>query len=297
MKAFHTLLILITFISPIWAQTPIPGTKYTLNVPPGFEVATSFSGIQNNANGSSIVISEIPAPLVKMNEGFTAEALKSRGMTLTNDSQVAYDQSQARLLELSQTANGILYLKQILIFGNEQQTILVTGTYPETTKEQAATIRNAILSVEHNQDQNDNPFDPVTFTIDVPASDFKLAKYLMGSLIYTRDGQLPSDKAMFVAGNSISKVNIPDRKEYSLERLKSLPEGESIVVQEISPVELNGLTGFAILADNTNDNSRIYQVMLYNNTNDYYILLGVDKEHKDENLSTFKRIFETFKRK
>ncbi len=266
-------------------------------MPAGFEVATSFSGIQNNATGSSIAVSEIPAPLVKMNEGFTAEALKTRGMTLMNDSLVPYGQSQARLLELSQTANGILYLKKILIFGNEQQTILVTGTYPETAKGQAVTIRKAILSVKHNTNQNDNPFDAVTFTIDVPANDFKLAKYLMGSLIYTRDGQLPSDESMFVAGNSISKVNIPDRKAYSLERLKSLPEGESIVVQEISPVALNGLTGFAILADNTNDNSRIYQVMLYTPTNDYYILLGVDKEHKEENLATFKRIFETFKRK
>lgn len=299
MKFIPTLLLLFTISFASFAQTKtaIPGTKYTIEMPKGFQVSTGFSGIQDNASGSSILVSEIPAPVNKMNEGFTKEALLSKGMTLTADAPVDYQNAKARFLELSQSSNGILYLKQILIFGNDQQTVLVTGTYPEAAKSIAPDIRTAILSVSRNEAQNDNPFDAVNFTIDPSNTGFKLAKYLQGTLIYTQDGQIPSQKSMLVAGNSISKINIPDARAFSIDRLKSLPEGESIVIKEISETTLDNLPGWAILADNIEDNSRIYQVILFSKNQEYYILIGIDKEASDTNLVTFKNIFKTFKQK
>src|SRR5689334_3727314 len=125
---------------------PIPGTKYSLVPPEGFEAATSFSGFQDKATGSSIMISEIPAPYQQMADGFTAEALKSRGMTLVSKDVIDFNKARATYFKVTQQANGVTYLKDILVFGNEQHTVLVNGIYPEASKQQEGKMREALLS-------------------------------------------------------------------------------------------------------------------------------------------------------
>ena len=61
-----------------------------------------------------------------------------------------------------------------------------------------------------------------------------------------------------------------------------------------------GLSGYEIIADGkTADNQPklIYQVMLFNDKGDYYIILGHAKENMESNLETYRKIAKTFKRK
>ncbi|MFT4018843.1 MAG: hypothetical protein QM668_17905 [Agriterribacter sp.] len=266
----------------------VPGTKCSLIPPADFVAAANFSGFQNAATGASIMINELPTPYQSLVDGFTAEALKSRGMTLIKKQTIDFNGSKATLIDLSQSANGTIYLKQMLIFGDTKGTVLVNGIYPETSKDIEAKIKDALRSTVYNPSQNDNPLEAATFTIDTKNTDFKLIKYMSGSLLYSTDGKIPTQKPTLIVGNSLVKVPTENQKKYSEERLKKLPGGA-----------LNE-KGYEIVANGKTKEGKtelVYQVMLFNEMGDYYIIIGQAKEEFDKYLESFKKVAKAFKRK
>jgi hypothetical protein len=203
--------------------TKVSGTKCSLIPPSGFIAATTFSGFQHVETGASIMINEIPAPYQSIVDGFTAEALKTKGMTLASKQTVDFNNSKATLIHVTQPANGITYLKLMLVFGDAKQTILVNGIYPETSKSIEPKIKEALLSTVYNSSQNENPLDAASFTIDTGNTDFKLVKYMSGSLLYSTDGKIPTEKPTLIVGNSVAKVSAQNQKKYAEERLTKLP--------------------------------------------------------------------------
>jgi hypothetical protein len=280
--------------------TKVSGTKCSLIPPSGFVVATTFSGFQNAEIGASIMINEIPAPYQSLVDGFTAEALKSKGMTLIKKQTIDFNGSKANLINITQPANGTNYLKQMLVFGDTKVTVVVNGIYPEASKDLETEIKNALLSTVYNSLQNDNPVEAATFTIDIKDTDFKLIKYMSGSLLYSTDGKIPTEKPTIIVGNSIAKVPTQNQKKYAEERLKKLPRGELSVIKSIQEITIDNLKGFEIVANGkTNDNKPqlTYQVMLFNEQGDYYIFVGQSQEAFETYLESFKKIVKTFKRK
>ena len=301
----NKILLAFLFLGQIaFGQTDklikVAGTKCSLIPPSGFVAATTFSGFQNLETGASIMINELPAPYQSLVDGFTAEALKSRGMTLIKKETIDFNGSKATLIHLSQAANGTTYLKQMLIFGDTLATVLVNGIYPAASKASELKIKDALLSTVYNSSQNENPLEAATFTIDIKDTDFKLIKYMSGSLLYSTDGKIPTEKPTLIVGNSIAKISSQNQKKYAEERLKKLPRGELNVVKEIKEITIDNLKGFEIVADGKtkdNNNELVYLVMLFNETGDYYIIVGQSQEELEKYLDIYKKIAKTFKRK
>ena len=278
----------------------VSGTKCSLIPPEGFLAATSFSGFQNAEKGASIMINELPAPYQTLVDGFTADALKTKGMTLISKQTIDFNNSKATIISVTQPANGMTYIKQILVFGDAKGTIMVNGIYPETSKNIESKIKEALLSTSYNSSQNENPLDAATFSINTDGTDFKVVKFISGSLLYSTDGKIPTDKPTLIVGNSLAKISASNQKQYAEERLKKLPRGEFSVIKEIKEITIDNLKGFEILAngkDKDDNPELIYQVMLFNDKGDYYIILGKSKDESEKYLKTFKSIAETFKRK
>lgn len=293
--AFNTVL----FAQPATHQ-PVTGTKYSLIPPAAFTPSSSFSGFENTKLSSSIIITEIPASFEAINKSFTAEALKTRGMVLISIENIDFNKSPAAFITLSQELNGIKFLKQILAFGDDKKSVLVNGIYPEKNKTIEAEIKTSLFSIQYNENQKDDPLAAVKFTIDVTGSGLQPAKYMMGSIIYTHDGKIPTQKPSLLAGNSISKVVIENRKEYAIKRFKELQGGESIAITENNAIKIDNLQGFEIIAKGKNKEQQeelTYQVMLFTETNDYFIIVGMAKENIGANLTLFKKIAKTFKQK
>jgi hypothetical protein len=278
----------------------VPGTKCSLIPPSGFVATTNFSGFQSSETGASIMINELPAPYQQLVDGFTAEALKTRGMTLISKQTIEFNQSKATLIKVTQPTNGATYLKQILIFGDAKETVLVNGIYPEASKSVEGKISDALLSTLYNTTQNDNPLEAAPFTLNVEGTEYKVARFMMGSLFYSTDGKMPTEKPALIVGSSLAKVSAPNQKQYAQERLKKLPRGEFNIIKEIKEITVDGLSGYEIIADGKTADNRpelVYLVMLFNDKGDYYIIVGHAKENLESNLETYKKIAKTFKRK
>ena len=301
----NTLLFILLFTTQItFGQTEnrmtVSGTKCSMIPPEGFVAASTFSGFQQVASGASIMINEIPAPYQSIIEGFTKEAMKAKGMTLVRKETIDFNNSTATLMNVTQPANGTTYIKQMLVFGDEKVTVLVNGIYPESAKNLESSMKEALLSTVYTAEQNENPLDAATFTVDVEGTDLKLVKYMSGSLLYSVDGNMPTETPTLIVGNSIAKVSPENRQKYAEERLRKLPRGESTLIKETNEITIDSLNGVEFIAEGIDKNENkifIYMVMLYNESGDYYIIVGQAKDDREKYGETFKKIAKTFKRK
>jgi hypothetical protein len=233
-KILFTFLLISTLsYGQVDNYIKIVGTKYKLIPPKGFVATTKFSGFENVETGASIMVNEVPGPYKTITDEFTAEALQSKGMTLISKKTVDFNNSKATLVKVSQSVKGVTYLKQILLFGNNSSTVVVNGTYPEVHNTLEEEIINSLLSTKYDKKQIDNPLEAVPFTIDVRGTEYKFAKYMSGSLLFSTDGKIPTNKPILIVGNSFSKVSALNQKQYAQDRLKQLPGGELSSVKEI----------------------------------------------------------------
>lgn len=294
---FISLITLTNAFSQTNDYVAILGTKCSILAPKDFLQSTSFSGLQNVEKSASIMINELPSSYFFMSENFTAENLKSKGMILISKESVDFNNSKATYIKVSQNANGMKYIKQLLMFGDENKTILVNGIYPEKFKSLEDEIKTSIFSTKYNENQNENSLEAVDFEIDVTNTDFKYAKNFSGTIIYSIEGKMPTEKPIIMVGNSISNVNPKDKRQYSIDRLKKLPNGESMTIESINPITIDNIDGYEIIANGKNskeEDEKIYQVMLYDETSGYYMIIGMASQEKEEYLKKFKEIAKSF---
>ena len=300
-KHFIALLLFLTVQLTFGQQNfpvKIPGTTYSLIPPDGFELSSNFTGFYNATNGASIMINELPAPYRELINSFTAEALKTKGITLINKETVDLNNSKATLLYLTQPSNGITYFKQLLLFGNDSKTTMINGIYPESGKNIETAIKNSMFTIKESALLNSNPEESVKFSIDISGTEFKFTKNISGTLLYTIDGVIPSDKPLLLVGNSVANVTTQNKQKYAEERLKKIPDAENSQIKSSTKIIIDGLNGFELIAENKTGNNKelIYEVMLFDNDG-YYLIIGTAREKSNELLTTYKKIAQTFKRK
>ena len=144
-----------------------------------------------------------------------------------------------------------------------------------------------------------SPSLEVNFTIDVSGTDFKVAKYLTGTLIYSTDGTISTEKPMFYVGRSAGIVSMQKQKRYSIDKIKRLPGGETNCIKKINPILIDNLPGYEIIAEGKSKSGKdqfVYQVILFSEKG-YFILVGMAPEELQSNLKSFKRITMSFRRK
>ena len=292
----RTLSLLILFFSIFTFgqnQTQIPGTKYSMIPPKNFVISTNFSGFQNNETGSSILILDLPAPYSEIEKSFTKDALKSKGMDLISKDIVKYKNSDATLIKVSQKANGIEYLKQILIFGNGTKTTIVNGICPKKVQESENEIYNSLFTITYDEKQTENPLEAVKYSIEISGTNYKLVRSMLGSLLYSEDGKIPSEKGLIIVSNSIGNFSSTDKKQFAIDRLKKLPNSEDAKINSVEKINISDLDGYEIIAEGKKEEV-IYQVMLFA-ANQYFLIVGSNKEDQKESLEIYKKVAKTFK--
>jgi hypothetical protein len=284
------------------AHTAITGTKISMVPPEGFTNAANFSGFQQDESGASIMVLDIPGPFSEVSKAFTEEGLKSQGMTFISSEKLNFQGFEAALLTVQQEAYGQSFHKHILAFGSDKETILINGTFPSEMNELNEPVRNALLTSYYDSAKKIDPFSTVDFEINPEGTGLVFAKSMANSLIFSRDGKLPSqseDQANFIVGKAFSEVEVTDKELFAGIRLGQMPiEIDSIL--STTSIEIDGLKGVEIIADGKNpkngNKEKVYQTILFEDTL-YYIMLGSCEANFEENIFMFQSMAQTFKRK
>lgn len=308
------LLLLLCLVFKVSAQktninntlTPqhqfVSGTKIAIIPPENFGKGVGFSGFQQAENNASIIITTMPAPYDALEKGFTAETLKSRGMTLLKKEAIMFQGQPAALYKVTQSAQGTMFAKYIILAGDAKESLLVNGIYPQGNEKLDAQIWQAMKTVIYQKDKIINALADADFTIDLSGTKLKYATALAGSHLFSTDGQVPvkaQDKAFLSVGRSFSTVNVSDKKQYAIDRLKTLPGGDKTKIEQVAPIEIDGMNGYEIVGygqDTKGEKELIHSVILYFD-NSYYLLVGIAANDFDDYLKQFKKISRSFKRK
>lgn len=310
-KIISTFLVFISLA--IWAQKKIEnkltenhqnikGTKVSLIPPSGFTDGQNFLGLQQTESGSSIMILDIFGPYAETSKGITKENMLSKDVEVQKIENLILNDLPAIFVTGTQNAYGNIYSKYILIFGTDNETIMINGVFPENLKKIGGEIKKSMLTVFYEADKKIDPFESLDYTIDVSETKLKFGKSMSNALIFSVDGQIPaasSDKTNLVVGKSFSEITTQDKKLFCINRLKQTPvEIENI--EYTNEITIHGISGYEIYAKAKNKKSsgteNIYQVILFSDKL-YYILFGTTNDETNKSIEEIKKAVKTFKRK
>jgi hypothetical protein len=280
----------------------IKGTKISLIPPQGFADALNFQGLQQAESGSSIMVLDIPGPYSETSKGITKENMLSRGIEVKKIEKIIINQRPALFVTATQHANGSIYTKFILVCGSEKETIMLNGVFPESLKKIGAKVKKSMLTLFYDEGLKLDPFASVDYTMDISQTKLKFAKSMSGSLMYTVDGQIPTnsaDKTNLITSKSFYPISQIDKKLFSINRIKQLPiDIESIEYTE--EITIDGVSGYEIFAKakskKTGETDNAYQVILFSDQL-YYIFFGTTNDETNASIEEIKKAILTFKRK
>jgi hypothetical protein len=310
-KILTTFLVFISLT--VWGQKKIEnkltdqhqnikGTKVSVIPPKGFTDGLNFLGLQQTESGSSIMILDIPGPYSETSKGITTENMLSKGVEMKKIETLTINGLPAIFATGTQNAYGNIYTKFILVFGTDNETIMINGVYPENLKKVGDEIKKSMLTVYYEPDKKINPFEALDYSIDISETKLKFGKSMSNSLIFSVDGQVPTasnDKTNLIVAKSFSQITAEDKKLFCINRLKQTPiEIENI--EYTNEITIDGISGYEIYAKGKNKKSseteNIYQVILFSDKL-YYILFGTTNDETDKSIEDIKKAIETFRRK
>jgi hypothetical protein len=278
------------------------GTKVSIIPPDGFNEAANFSGYQQEESGSSIMIIEMPASFSLIESSFTEEGLLAQGIEMNSKKELTINNYRAIYITGEQNARGNSYVKNILVFGDDQKTVILNAASPTNLNEISKAIKEALLTMVYQEDLDTDPLEAVSFEIDTDTNEFRFASSLVNSLMYTHDGIIPTkseDRANLMVAMSVSEVEVEDKKLYSINRVKGLPM-EIDEFESIEEVTIDGISGYELITTGksmvTDLVTKIYVVILYSD-DVYYLAYGSCISDFDANIEIFKRTIKTFRRK
>ncbi|HUU60725.1 MAG TPA: hypothetical protein VMZ50_14485 [Phycisphaerae bacterium] len=250
--------------------THIPRTRLALLCPEGYEVAAYWSGLYKEKAGVSVTTMEIPGAARKAAKQFSDPALKTRGMHLRSREDVRVSGYAGTLLYFHQTANESEIAKWILVFGDEENCVMVTG-YCRRADEAAnkEELKKILLSVHWDKNRQVNPLEGLPFRVEVPAI-LKPSQWVNDSLILSRSGETPPaspTEPMVIITARLGAIEFPDKKKLAVAKLLSLPGFSDFNVENVVAITIAGMSGYEVTASavhtRTKEKMALYEVILF----------------------------------
>lgn len=313
MRFPRAFILIVLLVTTCFAQekessnqaTRIAGTRVSLRLPSGFMPSPKLSGYWLESLGSSIIVTEFPGPFGEVSSGFSNPSeLMKRRISILNKQEVKLSGQSGMLLQASQNVFGTEYLKWIVIFGDEKESVLIAATFPkERENELSEKMRASILTASWDREQKVSPTEGLEFTI-TEVGELKLANRIANSLASPKSGIFPSkdiDDPLFIIAPAISKIEVNDLEEFAKSRISQTGSVTHIVIEQSKKVNIDNLPGYEIVAKGKDIKSGqpmvIYQTMLFEDQS-YYLMQGlISGKQRQPYLTVFKEMARSFKRK
>lgn len=312
-KRFSALVLIPLLVTPLKLKAqvlpeesslvPFPEVGVSIPQPSGFEKAESFYGFQQSSTGASVMVLAMPGPFEEVMKGFTKTALAERGMTLHSKEPIRVNGQSGLQVHFSQQAYGQEFLKWAVFFGDPKRTTMVVATSPQVHASKLRhLLKNVIRSVSPTKTVA--KADSLPFQIEA-ARGLSLVEGIAtgNTALFTKNGTVPNkspEEPLFIVALSIGEVWVGNRKEYAQRRLLDMAETDVESVQSITPVTIDGLEGYELMATGKDQKTQtplsLYQIMLFPDEGGYILMTGVvGQEQAKSYLPQFKAMTKTFR--
>jgi hypothetical protein len=300
-----TLVIIQLFIgSTIFAQvgtrTIIPGTKCSMEMEEGFQLASRFNGLENIALNANILVSHLLSPVAKNLATVGSDEMKARGFILMSKREVKLQSGPAMLFVVNHENKGVLYKKLFLIFGDSVKTVFIDAMAPDSNAVLCKQVERIVLSTIYDPNLLEDPFSTLDFTMKIDTSIFKVAKNSASKIIFTNgEGTTPAFLSFSVATQKL-KAKPEVKSTFAESKLKALNNNDSIISSTIESIKIDGLEGFLMKSSTLGKTKKLsynYQVFLFGKNDDYYIMVGRSLNSIETCVKEFEVIVNSFKLK
>ena len=301
-RALLPALLVLACATAAAAQdyTRIEGTRVSLRVPDGFFVSDEFPGLGREADLSSVLVSELAAPLSVTRSGFTAEALAEKGVALHRRSEVEVEGRAGLLLHATQNAGGVTFRKWILLLGDERRSALITATAPldlEAVHQKA--LVETLSSARWDPAQELVPGDGLRFTVKEVAP-LRIVHSAPNAVVLADPTRTagPRVAPLVVVGSSLGRVQIGDLARFARARLDETVSIEDVEIEAESQRRLDTLPAHEIRArarDVESERAMHVTQLLATDGERYFLLQGiVDAEEREAFAPLLERVIESF---
>ncbi len=283
----------------------VPGTRVSLVPPEGFVLADRFTGYVCDGDRASIIVTEIPGDFFELAANFTNPTeLEKKDLLWLNTERVTVALHQAFLIKAQQTIYDIDFIKWILLLGNETESVILIATIPKNLETQyLENLKQSLLTTSWDRERSSPLNEDLAFTVD-EYGDLKLAKQVTNALLYTKNGVFPTpsiDDPIFVVVPSVVQ-QFDDPEPFATERILAIANIIDLEIKNSQSVIINNLKGYEIIALGLEIRSQqsivIYQTILFNLNNYYYIVQGqISQINSQKYLPLFKMMATSFKLK
>jgi hypothetical protein len=313
MKLFNAFMFIVPLVILSFTpgqQTPekttaVAGTKISLKPPAGFTPASQYPGFELQDLGSSIMITEIPGPFKEVSAGVTdPAALKKQGISVLSSQQIKIAGHTGVLVRVAQNAFDTDYLKWLLVFGDEKETVMIAATFPKQFASKLSEImKTSIFTATWDRGKEVSPTEDLNFTVS-EKGDMKLAKRVSNLLIFTRSGSVPKkdiDDSYFIVGPGVNKIETDNPEGFARSYILENDSVTGIEIEQSNKMTIDSLNGYEIVARGKDKKSGqpmvIYQTVLFVGQ-DFYFMIGVSSDRQREAyLTIFREMAGSFKRK
>lgn len=279
----------------------ITGTNIFMIPPKSFQTSNNFKGFQNPNDPTSMIMTvEIPGPYSEVAKGFNSDMLKTRGMDLKTKKELSVGGVNGLFMEVDQFANGMLFSKQIIVYGDKKSTTIINGVYLHDSLSLGERIKKSILTTVVDAEIKSNQRVGLGYTIDENVGSLKFKTVIGNTLLFNRDLKIPTesfDKATLMVGHSFSDEKIENKETFVISRVKKYPDNYSLLDKGIMAIKIDHLEGYELYAKNNNkENEEMYQVILFDENGGYYLFVGTYISGSEKAMSDIRNTILTFKR-
>jgi len=232
----------------------IPGTSVSLIAPKGFEPATGFAGLANQATQASVLIVEMPAEAYpQLATLFTnSESAKTnfarQKVNITKVEQIAgTGPEKVPLLSGTQDAGGARLDKWVALFKGPK-TVMITVQAPQAAKLKPAEVQAMVASVSLGKEASlDEKIAALPFTIRA-AAPFRAIDTIGGAGVLMTVGELNTDPGakqplLIVAYQMSAPIRPGQEEKLSETMLRSTRDMQTAEIRERRRVPFAGQDG------------------------------------------------------
>lgn len=284
--------------------TTVPGTRIELLKPVGFLRSSSFPGFMQESMGATIMVTEMRAPYSELTAEFNASRIEAGGMSLLDKQDLAFEEFPGMLLHLTQSIQEMDFIKWVAIFGNEEQTVMITASFPrEHAAVLSAPFRRVVVEARYDAKRVFDPFADLGYKLS-STSKLPFTQRVGNMLAYTMDRVFPAkspEHPLLVVGQALSKLEIEDGKEFAERRIRQTAAVEGIEIVSTAPITVDDLPGFESEArarlPGSGEPMFVYQVILFDGDS-YYLIQGLAGDRfREEYLPEFRESARSLERK
>ncbi|MFD1001120.1 hypothetical protein ACFQ21_17465 [Ohtaekwangia kribbensis] len=280
----------------------IPGTLIKIIPPEEFTLAPDIGGFKHNRLTASIMVQESPKDFKTVSDSYTDSTLIRQGGELLTSFPIAVDSTEAMMYKTFRVSQGLNFVQWSLVMQMEDHVVTVISSYlKQNDRELSGRVKEALMTTRIDRNA-DHKKSLLSFIIE--GEPLKQAKLLQGpSIMFTGNGEW-NDQSIFqlsfFAGPSLENAMVERSPDFVMGQLRNICADCKVEKGGLKEISIDSLDGYEIVSyriDSATHTQRLkYQVVLFEDTR-YYLLAGTASEHHEENLSAFRTIAHTFRRK